>query len=276
MEIRQLGCVEYRAVWQSMKALTATRTAGAADGDAKNRQKTDELGCDQLWICEHMPVYTQGLAGKAEHVLNAGDIPVVQTDRGGQVTYHGPGQVVAYPLIDLKRAGYFVKEYVYRIEEAVIRTLAHFGVTGHRVTGSPGIYVRMEDPFSHARLAEGAVVEGVVASRAVKRDAVASSAFARRAVIPDLIRDPWTASEARNDSFRGLGKIAALGIKVSRHYTYHGLALNVAMDLEPFSRINPCGYVGLVTTDLRAIGVDCSLDDAAAVLAQKLVRHLTP
>lgn len=98
------------------------------------------------------PVYTQGLAGKADHILNPGSIPIVQTNRGGQVTYHGPGQVVAYPLIDLQRAGYYVKEYVYRIEEAVIRTLVHFGVTGHRVVGAPGIYVRLEDPFSHAAL----------------------------------------------------------------------------------------------------------------------------
>ena len=104
---------------------------------------------DELWVCEHAPVYTQGLAGKADHVLAPGDIPVVQTDRGGQVTYHGPGQVVAYPLLDLRRAGYYVKEYVFRIEESVIRTLAHFGVTGHRVGGAPGIYVRLDDPFSH-------------------------------------------------------------------------------------------------------------------------------
>ena len=103
-----------------------------------------------LLICEHNPVFTQGLAGKTEHILNAGSIPIVQTNRGGQVTYHGPGQVVAYPMIDLKAAGYFVKEYVYRIEEAVIRTLAHFGVTGHRVAGAPGIYVRLDDPCSHA------------------------------------------------------------------------------------------------------------------------------
>ena len=151
---------------------------------------------DELWLCEHPPVFTQGLAGRAEHVLDPGSIPVVATNRGGQVTYHGPGQVVAYPLVDLQRAGYFVKEYVYRIEEAVIRTLAHFGVTGHRVAGAPGIYVRLDDPFSHAALSRPA------ATRTTRS----------------------TAS----------GKIAALGIKVSRHCTYHGVALNVAMDLEPF------------------------------------------
>ena len=191
---------------------------------------------DTLWLCEHPPVFTQGLAGKAAHVLEAGDIPVVATDRGGQVTYHGPGQVMAYPLIDLQRAGYFVKEYVYRLEEAVLRTLAHFGVTGHRVPGAPGIYVRLADPFSHATLA---------------------------------------AAPMGDNRFRGLGKIAALGIKVSRHYAYHGLALNVAMDLEPFSRINPCGYAGLKTVDLSTIGVSVTWNEAAQVLGQKLGAHLS-
>jgi lipoyl(octanoyl) transferase len=186
----------------------------------------------QLLICEHPAVYTQGLAGKADHVLNPGGIPIVQTNRGGQVTYHGPGQVVAYPMLDLKAAGYFVKEYVYRIEEAVIRTVAHFGATGHRVAGAPGIYVRLDDPTSHARL--------------------------------------------ESPGFTGLGKIAALGIKVSRHWTYHGVALNVAMDLEPFSRINPCGYVGLQTVDLSTIGVSVSWQEAADVLSQKLVTYLAP
>ena len=220
-----------------MKAFTALRPI-----DSQTVVDTNQIGLqpnqnvrDQLWICEHPAVFTQGLAGKAAHVLNPGNIPVVQTDRGGQVTFHGPGQVVAYPLIDLRRAGYYVKEYVYRIEEAVIRTLAHFGVTGHRVAGSPGIYVRLDDPFSHAVLKPGAL-----------------------------------------NLFNGLGKIAALGIKVSRHCTYHGVALNVAMDLEPFSRINPCGYAGLQTTDLRSLGVNITWDEAAGVLADKLVARLAP
>ena len=192
---------------------------------------------DALWLCEHPPVYTQGLAGKSDHLLSPGDIPVLQTDRGGQVTYHGPGQVVAYPLIDLKRAGYYVREYVYRIEESVLRTLAHFGVTGHRMPGAPGIYVRLDDPFSHAAL---------------------------------------TGPFPPTDPFRGLGKIAALGIKVSRHSTYHGVALNVDMDLEPYTRINPCGYVGLQTVDLSTIGVQTTWEEAAGVLSQKLVTCLTP
>jgi lipoyl(octanoyl) transferase len=144
---------------------------------------------------------------------------------------------VAYPLVDLRRAGYYVKEYVYRIEESVIKTLAHFGVTGHRVAGSPGIYVRLDNPASHAAL---------------------------------------TGPLNPADPFRGLGKIAALGIKVSRHCTYHGVALNVAMDLEPFSRINPCGYVGLQTTDLSTIGVSASWQEAADVLGRKLVTYLAP
>ena len=207
------GRVEYLPTYEAMQAFTAARTNATRD---------------ELWLCEHPPVFTQGLAGRAEHVLDPGSIPVIATNRGGQVTYHGPGQVVAYPLVDLQRAGYYVKEYVYRIEEAVIRTLATFGVTGHRVPGAPGIYVRLDDPFSHSR---------------------------------------W-AAETR--SFEGLGKIAALGIKISRHCTYHGVALNVDMDLEPFQRIHPCGYAGLQTVDLSTIGISTTWDEAARLLGQKL------
>ena len=222
--------MDYLPTYQAMQDFTAAR---------------NETTPDALWICEHPAVYTQGLAGKSDHILNPGEIPVVQTNRGGQVTFHGPGQVVVYPLIDLKRAGYFVKEYVYRIEESVIRTLAHFGVTGHRVAGSPGIYVRMDDPFSHARLS-----------------------------LPRPLGEGG--GEGLSDPFFGLGKIAALGIKVSRHCTYHGVAFNVAMDLEPFSRINPCGYAGLKTTDLSTIGVSANWQEAADVLSRKLVTYLAP
>ena len=220
--LRRLGHVPQPQAYAAMQAFTAQRTADTPD---------------ELWLCEHPPVFTQGLAGQASHLLAPGDIPVVGTDRGGQVTYHGPGQVVAYPLLDLRRAGYFVKEYVYRVEEAVLRTLAHFGVTGHRVRGAPGIYVRLDDPASHAML------------RASTTDAT---------------------------PFAGLGKIAALGIKVSRHCTYHGVALNVAMDLEPFARIHPCGYAGLQTVDLSTIGVSTTWDEAAEVLSHKLVHCLAP
>ncbi|MDT4854558.1 Octanoyltransferase [compost metagenome] len=200
---------------------------------------------DELWVCEHPPVFTQGIAGKDDHLLFPGDIPVVKTNRGGQVTYHGPGQVVVYPLIDLQRAGYFVKEYVYRIEEAVIRTLIHFGVTGHRVDGAPGIYVRLDDPFSHA-------------------------------LLPQRPKKKVEGQPAADPDFTGLGKIAALGIKVSRHCTYHGVALNVDMDLQPYWRINPCGYAGLQTVDLSTIGVAVSWDEAAQVLSQKLGTTLSP
>jgi lipoyl(octanoyl) transferase len=232
-EVRNLGRVDYLPTYEAMQAFTAARNL---EHSRESPLQPNDSG-DQLWICEHPPVYTQGLAGKSDHVLNPGTIPVVQTNRGGQVTFHGPGQVVAYPLIDLKRAGYYVKEYVYRIEESVIRTLLYFGVTGHRVTGSPGIYVRLDDPASHAAL---------------------------------------TGPLDPADPFRGLGKIAALGIKVSRHCTYHGVALNVAMDLEPFSRINPCGYAGLKTVDLRTIGVSVTWQEAADVLGQKLSSYLAP
>ena len=224
--IKHLGLVPYLTTYQAMQDFTATRTTETSD---------------ELWVCEHPSVFTQGLAGHADHLLAPGDIPVVPTNRGGQVTFHGPGQVVVYPLIDLQRAGYYVKEYVYRIEEAVIRTLDHFGVTGHRVSGAPGIYVRLDDPHSHAMLAQ----------RPHK----------------DAGKDP---------DFAGLGKIAALGIKVSRHCTYHGVALNVAMDLSPYQRINPCGYQGLQTVDLSTIGVSVSWQDAADVLSHKLATLLAP
>lgn len=216
--MRQLlrGRVAYLATFEEMQSFTAARTADTPD---------------ELWLCEHPPVFTQGLAGSAAHLLAPGDVPVVQTNRGGQVTYHGPGQVVAYPLLDLRRRGYFVKELVYRIEEAVIRTLGHYGVTGHRISGAPGIYVRLEDPFAHHAL---------------------------------------TGPASAGDAFAGLGKIAALGIKVSRQCSYHGVALNVAMDLEPFSRINPCGHAGLKTVDLSTIGVSTPWQEAAGLLGQKL------
>ena len=249
MDTRFLGIVDYLPTYEAMQTFTDARNL---QNSAKIDLQPAYLLSDVLWICEHNPVFTQGLAGKSEHILNAGNIPIIQSNRGGQVTYHGPGQVVAYPLIDLKRAGYFVKEYVYRLEEAVIRTLAHFNVTGHRVAGAPGIYVRLDEPSSHALLER----------RPQKKTA----------------EDPNNGNLASMDAidFTGLGKIAALGIKVSRHCTYHGVALNVAMDLEPFSRINPCGYSGLQTVDLSTIGVSCTWDEAAGVLSQKLVSYLTP
>ena len=217
--LKTFGRVDYEPTVAAMRAYTEARTGETPD---------------ELWLCEHPPVYTQGLAGKAEHVRDPNGIPVVATNRGGQVTYHGPGQVVAYPLIDLKRLGIYVKEYVFRIEQAVLKTLEQFGVTGHRVAGAPGIYVKLADPFGHAAL-----------------------------------------TGPRADPFEGLGKIAALGIKVSRHCTYHGVALNVAMDLRPFSDIDPCGYAGLQTVDLSTIGVQARWDEVADALGRRLANQLS-
>ena len=236
-DVHYLGRVDYASTYAAMQAFTQARQVVNTSISSQIKPTSPSLLSDQLWICEHNPVYTQGLAGKAEHIFNAAGIPVVQTDRGGQVTFHGPGQVVAYPLMDLRRAGYFVKEYVYRIEQAVLKTLGHFGVTGHRVMGAPGIYVRLADPFSHAAL---------------------------------------TGPAHPLNPFQGLGKIAALGIKVSRHCTYHGVALNVAMDLQPFSHINPCGYAGLQTVDLSTIGVLVTWQEVADVLSHKLGTYLAP
>ena len=222
MLVCTLGRQPYAPTVDAMRAFTEARTDGTPD---------------ELWLVEHDPVYTQGLAGKAEHLLHAGGIPVVPTNRGGQVTYHGPGQVVAYPLVDLRRLGIYVKEYVYRLENAVIKVLEAHQITGHRVAGAPGIYVRLADPGSHARL---------------------------------------TGPAPGGDTFAGLGKVAALGIKVSRHCTYHGVALNVAMDLSPFGGINPCGYAGLKTVDLARLGVSTDWATVAQQLGSRLAAQFTP
>jgi len=221
MLIKTLGLADYTSTFDAMRAFTDARTPDTED---------------ELWLAEHPPVYTQGLAGKADHVLNPAGIPIVQSNRGGQVTYHGPGQVVAYPLVDLSRLGIHVREYVYRLETAVIQTLDGYGITGHRVVGAPGIYVKLDDPGGHGALTG-----------------------------PALSTDP----------FRGLGKIAALGIKVSRHCAYHGVALNVAMDLQPFSNINPCGYAGLATVDLATLGVSADWATAARRFGERLSAQLS-
>ena len=210
--IRHLGRADYVPTWDAMRAFTAQRGAATPD---------------ELWLVEHPPVFTLGQAGRRDHLLAPGDIPVVATDRGGQVTYHGPGQVVVYPLVDLRRLGIYVKELVFRIEQAVIQTLATFGADGRRVKGAPGVYV------------------------------------------------PWPGSPATGD-LAGLAKIAALGIKVTGGRSYHGVALNVAMDLAPFTRINPCGYAGLPTVDLATLGLSVTWQQAADVLAERLARHLAP
>ena len=229
--VRTLGRVDYAPTVDAMRTFTEGRNANTPD---------------EIWLCEHPPVYTQGLAGKADHVLDARGIAVVATNRGGQVTYHGPGQVVAYPVVDLQRLGIYVKEFVYRLEHCVIKTLESFGVTGHRVAGAPGIYVRLADPFGHAA--------------------------------PDPLppRERLGTKASHGDPFAGLGKIAALGIKVSRHCTYHGVALNVAMDLRPFDGINPCGYAGLNTVDLATLRVFTDWATVAQRLGDRLASHLSP
>ena len=217
-----LGRADYAPTVEAMRAFTEAR---------------DEATPDELWLCEHPPVYTLGIAGRPEHLRDAAGVPVVQTNRGGQVTYHGPGQVVAYPLVDLRRLGVHVKEYVFRLEQALLKTLETYGVTGHRVRGEPGVYVRVDDPFGHAVLSP---------------------------------------ASAGADPFAGLAKIAAIGVKVSRHRAYHGVALNVAMDLRPFERIDPCGHAGLRTIDLSTIGVRATWDEVATTLGAKLANHLSP
>ena len=198
LRVRDLGRRAYEPVWHAMQAFT----------DARGPQTDDEL-----WLVEHDPVFTQGQAGKAEHVLFPGDIPVVQVDRGGQVTYHGPGQIVAYPMIDLRRAGLGVRELVDRIEQAVIDTLAHWNIAGARRAGAPGVYVAGE-------------------------------------------------------------KIMALGLRVRRGCSFHGLAFNIGLDLAPYAGINPCGFQGLKVTRMLDLG---GPGDPAAVkplLVRELGRQL--
>jgi len=218
--IELLGRADYSGTLAAMREFTLRR--GVHDAD-------------RIWLCEHDAVYTLGIAGRPQHVHDARGIPIVHTERGGQVTFHGPGQVVAYPLVDLKRLGIYVKEFVHRLEHCVLQTLLAHGVTGHRVAGAPGVYVRLADPFGHAALRVSAA-----------------------------------------DGFAGLGKIAALGIKVSRHCTYHGLALNVAMDLTPFSSIDPCGYTQLRVIDLATLGVRADWPAVAGELGECLAAHLAP
>ncbi|MBC8023191.1 MAG: lipoyl(octanoyl) transferase LipB [Burkholderiales bacterium] len=200
MKLRALGLVAYEPTWRAMQAFNASR---------------DESTEDQLWLVEHPPVFTLGLAGRREHVLDAAGIPVVATDRGGQVTYHGPGQAVAYTMLDLRRARLGVRELVRRIEQAVIDTLASYGVSGERRSGMPGVYV-------------------------------------------------------------GGAKIAAVGLRIARGASYHGVALNSDMDLSPFSRIDPCGYPGLACTRLADEGVRDSMENVHARLAESLVKCLIP
>lgn len=205
-EVLQLGLQDYRDTFEAMQRFTQNRNASTKD---------------QLWVVEHPAVFTLGLAGDPKHLLQETHIPLIQTDRGGQITYHGPGQVIVYVLLDLKRLGFYVKELVRRIEQSIIATLAELDVQTERHPGSPGIYLTKE----YAQLA-GA-------------------------------------------------KIAALGLKIKNHYCYHGLALNVKMDLSPYQAINPCGYPGLQTIDLASLGVTQRDSEVANVLIQQLLRQLS-
>jgi lipoyl(octanoyl) transferase len=198
VELRRLGLVEYEPTWRAMQDFTASRGADTAD---------------EIWLLEHPPVFTLGQAGRREHLLADIGIPIVAIDRGGQVTYHGPGQVIVYLLIDLKRRGYGVRELVRRMEQAVIDLLGEHGIAAERLDGAPGVYVA------------GA-------------------------------------------------KIAALGLRVKGGCTYHGLALNVDLDLAPFAAINPCGYAGMAVTRMRDLGVAASSADVAEELAAKLLKVL--
>lgn len=196
--VRHLGRQAYEPVWRAMQVFTAERDASTAD---------------ELWLLEHPPVFTLGRNAKPEHLLDPGEIPVVPVDRGGQVTYHGPGQLVAYLLLDLPRLGCGVRELVGAMEQAVVDLLAEDGIAAAARPDAPGIYV-------------------------------------------------------------GEAKIAALGLRIRRGFSYHGLSLNVAMDLEPFTRINPCGYAGMQVTQSSALGGPARVDRAAAALLPHLVRRL--
>lgn len=197
--VRHLGRVDYLPTWQAMQAFTAGRGPDTPD---------------EIWLLEHPPVFTLGQAGKSEHVLTDLGIPIVPIDRGGQVTYHGPGQVVVYLLLDLRRRGYGVKELVNRLEQAVIDLLAGFGVAAERREGAPGVYV-------------------------------------------------------------GAAKVAALGLRIRNGCSYHGLALNVDMDLAPFSAINPCGYAGLAVTQTRDLGIAKTAREMGESLLSNLVEAVT-
>jgi lipoyl(octanoyl) transferase len=198
MKVRRLGRVEYEPTWRAMQNFTAARTAETPD---------------ELWIIEHPPVYTLGQAGKPEHILEDVGIPIVKIDRGGQVTYHGPGQVVIYLLLDLARHKIKVRELVTAIEQGVIDFLAAHGVVAERRAGAPGVYV-------------------------------------------------------------GNAKIAALGLKIKNGCSYHGLSLNVDMDLSPFTAINPCGYAGLKVTQTRELGIPLTAHEAGEQLSQHLLQQL--
>ena len=202
MTVRRLGMTDYEPTWRAMQAFTAAR---------------DRSTADEIWLTEHPAIYTLGLAGRREHLLRDNGIQVLKVDRGGQVTYHGPGQLVAYTLLDLRRARLAIRQMVVRLEDAVVDWLDSLGISSYGKRSAPGVYLQR----------------------------------------------------------RGCeAKIAALGLKVRNGCTYHGLALNVAMDLRPFGGIDPCGYPGLAVTDLASLGVRLDVAAAGAALAPRVVRRL--
>jgi lipoyl(octanoyl) transferase len=203
--IKHLGVADYAKTYEAMQVFTKERDANTSD---------------EIWVLEHPPVFTLGLAGDAGNLHSpSNQIPMVQVDRGGEITYHGPGQLVVYLLLDLKRLGIYVKELVFRIEQALIDTLSDFGIQAERKPGAPGIYVSEQGG----------------------------------------VPNEWVGS-----------KVAALGLKVSKSCSYHGLALNVATDLEAFGRIHPCGYQGLKTVDMQTLGIK----DNIGMISQVLLKHL--
>ncbi len=233
--INRLGLVDFEPTWRAMQQLNKARGPETQD---------------EIWLLQHPPVFTLGLAGKPEHVLAAGNIPVIKIDRGGQVTYHGPGQLVVYLLLDIRRLGFGVKELVKRIEQSVIDLLAEYGIDSNRRIGMPGVYVATSSlqPLPH---------EG--------REASSTSPLPGVGGIE---------GEGVSNEIDFPVKISAIGLRVANHATYHGLSLNIDMDLEPFSRINPCGYEGLAVTQMRDRSVDFGTGDKMQVIGDKLVAHL--
>lgn len=214
IKIQQLGRVNYPDTWQAMKDFTEIRQDSTPD---------------EIWVCEHTPVFTLGLAGDPSHLLQPSDIPLFKSDRGGQITYHGPGQLVVYPLLNLKRYGLRVREYVQLLEQVIIECLIDLGLDdAQRKPDAPGVYLG------------------------------------------------WNASDRRRQAIPAgqLAKIAALGIKIRKGCTYHGLSLNVKMDLTPFTWINPCGYSGLETIDLYSVGVKISFDEMQLHIVKNLISKL--
>jgi len=198
LTVRNLGLQDYEPLWRAMQRFTDSRTAETAD---------------EIWFTEHPPVFTLGINAKREHLLATGDIPIVQIDRGGQVTYHGPGMLMIYPLIDLKRLGLGVRDLVTALEQSVVDLAAGYGIDAKARPDAPGVYA-------------------------------------------------------------GDSKFASVGLRIRRGASYHGMALNVSVDLEPFLRINPCGYAGLEMTDLATLGGDSALDAVRDKLLPHFLKHL--